>query len=184
MDNDEGNQSQTERNREVSGGGAANWGVMRSRQMLHVNQRDQSDQVVDQNEEKQRQQERKPPLGAPLPKHRFNHFISQPTDHGLHKLRQAALVTKRSFPCEAGPVLVGGQFVSSGGGPLHEVGHAHAVVGKGMSRFAVDGGDTGVERGRPETVAGASEPHERLSGVHAGVQPTDEQAHSRADDVG
>ena len=87
-------------------------------------------------------------------------------------------------PCEAGPVLVGGEFVGSGCGPLHEVGHAHAVVGKGMSRFAVDGGDTGVERGRPETVAGASEPHERLSGVHARVQPADQQAHPRADDVG
>ena len=87
-------------------------------------------------------------------------------------------------PCEAGPVFVGGEFVGSGCGPFHEVGHAHAVVGEGMTRFAVDGGDAGGERGRPEAVAGASEPDERLSGVHAWVQPTDEQAHPRADDVG
>ena len=53
-----------------------------------------------------------------------------------------------------------------------------------MTRFAVDGGDACGQRGWPEAVAGASEPDERLSGVHAWVQPTDEQAHPRADDVG
>ena len=71
-----------------------------------------------------------------------------------------------------------------GGGALHEVGHAHAVLGQRVTRITVACREPRGERGRPEAVARAREADTTVGRVLARVQPADEDPHARIDEVG
>ena len=60
-------------------------------------------------------------------------------------------------PCQPGPVLVARELVGAGGRPLHQVGHADAVVDERASRVAGNGDELRGHRRGPEAVAGPCE---------------------------
>ncbi len=87
-------------------------------------------------------------------------------------------------PTEAVPVLGRRHLGRGAGGPLDEIGHAHAVADEGIERVAVAGDETGLEGRRPEPVARASITHADIGRVDGGVHSADEEAHSGSDHVG
>ena len=102
---------------------------------------------------------------------------ARPTKH------TAAGLQPRAQPVEAldaGAVLVAREGVGPRRRPLHEVGHADAVVAEGVAGVAVAGDEPGREGGGPEAVAGGDVADPGVGGVHARVQPAHEQAHPGA----
>ena len=87
-------------------------------------------------------------------------------------------------PPDAVAVLVGGEGVGPGRGPLHQVGHADAVVDEGVAGVPVPADEAGGEGGRPVAVARPGEADADVGGQHARVQPADQQPHARPDGVG